>query len=322
MTIDSSFETLQKAVDASAESVKEARRRRDVFVAALSGRDDVFEVRPSGSLARSTHKDPIHDVDLVCVFHAENHTDWGQAGDSAEEALEHTRTAVKELLGTKGTDGVEVRRCDLKNHSVKCFLDDPGDPDAFTVDVTPALLHPDRGLWVPEQFSEDWIRSDPQDLIDRVQKRREDWERFPELVRVLKRWNSDHGAHMKSLVVEVLALHHMSQDTTQRALANFFTAAAVEVWNPITDPAELCGEIQPDLVQAAAAKVLESAADLAARAVNAESGGETRKAMILWNELFGDIYPGPPAVGAALPGTGGAVVAPEPKRRVVDAPQG
>ncbi len=84
------------------------------------------------------------------------------------EALEHTRSLIKETLGHDGSEGREVRRCDLRNHSVKCFLDDPDDPHAFTVDVTPALVHPAKGFWIPEQDSRQWIRSDPEHLIGLV----------------------------------------------------------------------------------------------------------------------------------------------------------
>lgn len=325
MSISDSFDQLQDAADASSESVAEARRRRDLFIVALESFTDVAEVRLSGSLARSTHKDPIHDVDLVSVSHADDHPDWGDPGNSAEAALEHTRGLIKEKLGSDSDAAEQVRRCDLKNHSVKCFLDDPDDPGAFTVDVVPALLHPEQGLWVPERLSEKWVRSDPQYLIDAVKERREGWPEFPALVRVLKRWNSDHGDHMKSLVVEVLALELLvNAESYQEALRRFFTGAAQAVWQPIEDPAGLCGEIQPDLDVDAAYKKLDRAATLADEAVTAEADGRTRAAMCKWNEVFGDSYPPPPG-GCGSGGVG--VVAPavveRPKPRpVVDAPQG
>ncbi len=319
MSVESGFDDLQGVANATDEAVKEARRRRDAFRSALPIAEDVDHVFPSGSLARGTHKDPIHDVDLVCVFRASDHPDWGALGDSAEDALEHTRTLIKERLGADGTEGREVRRCDLRNHSVKCFLDDPGDPDAFTVDVTPALLHPERGLWIPERNSHDWVRSDPRYLLDVVANRHADWSQFAKLVRVLKRWNADHGSHMKSLVVEVLALDLMPVKNRPTALARFFTAAASAVWSPIVDPAHLCGEIQPDLDRAAASAELERAAESAAAAVEAAERGEGRRAMCLWRKVFGNIYPEP--IGGCG-GSGPAVIPAVPKRKIVDAPQG
>lgn len=317
MSIDSGFDSLQTNVNVPPDPLTEARRRRDLFRTELVKEPDVVEVRPSGSLARGTHKDPINDVDVVVVYEASAHPDWNQPGPSAAAALEHVRTAVKARLGSDGTG--DVRHTLLRNHSVKCFLDDPDDPDAFTVDVTPALARTEGGIWIPEQANEKWIASDPQYLIDVVAKRHADWNEFARLVRVLKRWSADHGAHMKSLTVEVLALDHLPVDSRQRALASFFAAAQEAVWYPIEDPAHLCGAIQPNLDQRAASGALSKAAEIAASAVEAEANGESRRAQCLWNKVFGDIYPEPyGGCGASA----AAVPAAVPKRRVVDSPQG
>src|SRR5262245_25919647 len=125
MSVSSGFDDLQAKANATPAGVKEARRRRDVFRSALGGADDVVEVIPSGSLARGTHKDPIHDVDLVVVYDKDQHPDWGDDGASAEEALEYIRTHAKDRLGTDGSHGEEIRFTRLNNHAVKCFLDDP-----------------------------------------------------------------------------------------------------------------------------------------------------------------------------------------------------
>ena len=320
MSVESGFDALQEEADASAKAVAEARRRRDAFREALPTADEVDSVVATGSLARGTHKDPIHDVDVVCVYDASHHPSWGSPGSSSLEALEHTRSLVKEKLGHDGSEGREVRRCDLRNHSVKCFLDDPDDPNAFTVDVTPALVHPEQGFWIPEQDSRQWIRSDPEHLIGLVARRHAEWTQFAKLVRVLKRWNADHGVHMKSLVVEVLALDYLPVAERPLALSRYFTAAAVAVWSPVCDPAGLCGEIQPDMDRKAANAALEKAARYAAAAVEASARGESSRAMCLWRQVFGDIYPEP--YGGCGSGPGLAPVPAAPKRRIVDAPQG
>lgn len=317
MSVESGFDELQTEVNVPPDDLREARRRRDIFRTELALADDVVEVRPSGSLARGTHKDPIHDVDIVVVFRATDHPDWGELGQSALDALEHTRGLVKDKLGTDGTG--DVRHTLLRNHSVKCYLDDPDDPDAFTVDASPALERSEGGIWIPEQMSERWIASDPQYLIDLVARRHTEWNQFAKLARVLKRWNADHGDHMKSLTVEVLALSHLPVADRPQAVASFFAATQEAVWAAIEDPAGLCGEIQPDLDRSAASDSLSEAADLAARAVEAAARDETRQAQCLWNEVFGEIYPQPyGGCGSA----GAAIIATTPKRRVVDSPQG
>jgi predicted nucleotidyltransferase len=328
MSINSGFDEMQSTINVDRDDLTKARRRRDLLKArrrrdllkALESADDVNKVRPSGSLARGTHKDPINDVDMVVEFDADQHADWGLPGASAESALEHVRSMVKKQLGTEGTG--DVRHTRIQNHSIKCFLDDPDDPSAFTVDVTPALPRDLGGLWIPETKSAAWIASDPQYLIDVVGKRHADWNEFARLVRVLKRWNSDHGGHMKSLVVEVLALDHLPVDSRAAAVASFFAAAQEAVWLSVDDPAGLCGEIQPDMDQSAASAVLAEAADLAARAVEAAARDEKRSAQCLWRKVFGSVYPEP--IGGCGSGASAAAATAfaTPKRRVVDSPQG
>jgi hypothetical protein len=325
--IDAAFVTLQHNVNASTEAVKEARHRRNLFCDAFSGDEDVTECVHSGSLARGSQKDPINDVDEIIVFDQEQHQDWGQPGPSAGEALDHVRERVNVLLGaTSGTHARKVRLAQPRNHSVKCFLDDPDDPDAFTVDVTPALRQADGTLLIPEKANERWINTDPEDLIERVRARHAEWNRFVGLVRCLKRWATDQPTEMKSLLIEVLALEHLPvEETRQKALARYFTAASQAVLLPVEDPAGLCGEIQPDLDRQAASQDLVRAAEAAWRAVEAEERDDTDEAACLWRSIFGDIFPSPPGGcgnGRRRAAAAAAVIPARPRRPVRDAPQG
>jgi hypothetical protein len=320
MSVESGFNSLQTTVNVDADDLAEARRRRNVFCAELLKEDDILEVRPSGSLARGTHKDPVHDVDLVVVFDAAKHPDWNQPGRSADTALAHLQDAVRRRLESDGTGDVRLAR--PRDHSVKCFLDDPGDPSAFTVDVTPALVRVEGGIHIPESRSATWVASDPQYLIDRVAERHREWNEFARLVRVLKRWNTDHGGHMKSLTVEVLALTHLPVAARPNAVAAYFAATQEAVWDPIVDPAGLCGPIQPDLDAAPVSEQLAKAADLANRAVEAAANGEKQNAQCLWRQLFGDIFPEPYGGCGGIGAGAGAAAEAVPKRPVVDSPQG
>lgn len=324
MNVDEGFDQLQTEVDVPPDVMKEARRRRDLFRSALLLADDVVEVISSGSLARGTHKDPLHDVDLIAVFDPEDHEGWGKPGTSAEESMDHLADLITGFLGPGGLEGYEVRLVRKQNHALKCFMDDPDDERPFTVDVAPALRHPERGFWIPELKSASWIRTDPEFLIETVAGRHSSWNQFAKLVRVLKRWSEDRDTGMKSLVVEVLALDHLPADARPDALSKFFAGASVAVMEPVVDPAGLCGEIQPDLDRSTARAALEEAAGIAWRAVDAAGHGDDERAMCLWREIFGDIFPEPPggcAKAKGAPALIGAAAA-RPKRRVVDAPQG
>ncbi|GAB2841853.1 hypothetical protein GCM10027176_52110 [Actinoallomurus bryophytorum] len=323
MGLVKAFDDYQDSVNADIEQVRLARARRDVFKKALGAEDDVEEVFGSGSLARSTQLAPIHDVDLVVVFDADAHPTWGTAGDAAQEALSHLGGKVHVLLGaTHGTVDQLVRLADPRNHAVKCFLDDPEDPDAFTVDAMPALRQPDNTLLIPEVTSRDWVSADPEYLINEVAKRQVKWPYFRPMVRVLKNWRLGVPVEgkIKSLVMEILALDCLpTAGSRPEALRAFFSAAAVRVNEPITDPADLCGEIQPDLDRVGLRDALNEASELATQACAAAANGATDDALQVWAQLFGTDFPAP-----AKKQTSPSVAAPAliTSRPVKDAPQG
>lgn len=325
MDISKAFDEFQSNVSADPVAVEEARRRRSLFLAALDAESDVDECFTSGSLARKTQIEPINDVDLVAVFSASEHPDWGQNGESAEAALAELRERINARLGSAGSG--EVRRADVKNHAVKCFLDDPGDPDAFTVDVAPSLAVSGMIVRLPEAASAAWIETDPRHLIALVAARQQAWPHFVPLVRCLKRWARDCPTKIKSLTIEVLALEHLLVASRPQALGEFFVAAAARIYQPVEDPAGLCGAIQPDLDTAGAEKCLTEAADLAEQARAAQAAGETDRAACYWHRLFGECFPEPPGgckdgKGADFYIGGAGVGAVGGQRKIKDSPGG
>ncbi|TQK17945.1 hypothetical protein FBY40_0428 [Microbacterium sp. SLBN-154] len=318
MSVFDAFGAFQTKVNADVESVREARRRRDVFRAAFSKEEDVLEVVSSGSLARGTQKDPIHDVDLILIYSADDHPEWGNPGASAAAALDHVRGRVNTLLGaTDGSHDKVVRLARWRNHAVKCFLDDPNDESGFTVDVMPALRVGDH-LMIPEAASEDWVHCDPESLIAAVATKHSEWNKFAGTIRMLKRWASDQDIKIKSLVMEVLALDHLPTSSNQpAAVKQFFVAAtyAIEGYEEVTDPAGYCGPIQGDLDYDEFAKRLRGARDHAIQAIQASSNNDADTALWHWGQIFGADFPHDPNPVKAAP----AMVAPRP---VKDTPQG
>jgi len=305
MSLLDAFVTLQQNVNADDTQVAEARRRRNMFISAFKGEGDADRAVPSGSLARGSQIEPINDVDLIWVYKSEAHPDWGKNGSSSEDALEYAREQVKRLLGSEqalidlfGDEGKGmkwVRHTRVQHHAVKCFLDDPNDDNAFTVDVVPALDRDPRGFWIPETKSAEWIETDPVLLIEKVLERHGGYGegQFVQLIRVLKRWSKDKGGLIKGLAIEVLALDHLPDAERPIALARFFQGVLARLHEPIVDPAGLCGEVQPDLDKDGAEALLEEAADLSARAIAASERGEEAQAQCLWHELLGEVFPEP-----------------------------
>jgi hypothetical protein len=327
MELSTAFDTFQREVNAEPEQLGEARRRRNLVKKAFGSESDVVERFPSGSLARGTMLEPIHDVDYVLVYDTATHPDWGEPGPSSAGALSHLGERINGLLGaTNGTVANEVRLAAPRNHCVKCFFDDPEAELPFTVDVMPALRQPDGTLLIPEKRSEQWVPAHPEDLITRIAARHATWNRFVPLVRVLKHWNAKVAcAGMKSLAVEVLAYQCIPQDFVTgisehrpEALARFFTAAVVAIEQPICDPAGICGEIQPELDIDAVRAKLQQASDDAYLARAAEQRGDTDAAICQWRKVLGDQFPEPP--GGC--GKGLAAVPLVAPRLIRDTPQG
>jgi predicted nucleotidyltransferase len=318
MTVLDSFDTFQGIVNAPYDMVAEARRRRRIFEAAFQSEGDVTETIPSGSLARGTHKDPIHDVDLVVVFDDSARSGWGSPGESAAESLDYVRSRVNDLLGaTNGSYDQLVRLARWRNHAVKCFLDDPEDPDAFTVDVMPALRR-DSHLLVPEAVSRTWIPADPEFLISEARAKHDQWRHYAGMVRMLKWWGALQPTKIKSLVMEVLALEYLPTDTNRpAAVRDFFTRASYSIGGgeKVVDPARLCGEIQPDLDYTKFAELLEKASESAALAITAQADNNQARASQLWADVFGDRFP-------LIAATTGVGVTTDHPRPVKDTPQG
>lgn len=326
MNVTDAFNAYQSYVDADPTAVKEARHRGSLFKSAFTGLADVDEVFTSGSLARKTHKDPINDVDVVIVYNESDHPDWGQAGDSAKAALDYTRVKVNELLGaTRGSHDHLVRLASTRNHAVKCFVDDPEDENAFTVDAMPAFRNTDGTLLVPEALSEDWITTDPEFLINAVTQRTTNWAKYPGTVRMLKTWAANQtGIKIKSLVMEVLAYKFLRHDGTMQPVAvkEFFVRAAAHIEDgyKVEDPAGHCGEVQTSLDYDEFAVRLRDAANTAGRAITKQAVSEEAEAIRLWGSVFGDGFPPPPKV----PGKPAVIppVVPDKPRPVKDTPQG
>lgn len=332
MQVSTAFDRLQTAVNASPDQLATARERRDKFTEAFASEGDTTGSFLSGSLARRTMIDPIHDVDFVVLYEASEHPDWGGPGSSAEDALSYVGGRVNRLLGsTNGTVAKLVRLARVRNHVVKCFVDDPDDDDPFHVDLLPAIRQDNGRLLIPEKLSMNWIEADPEDLIERVAKRQTAWDQFVPMVRLLKRWNRDVAkTEMKSLTTEVLAYScipdwYTTDDTDYRpdALSAFFTAAVVAIDEPICDPAGICGEIQPDLDTGAVKRVLQDASDAAYLALAAQRRGDDHPAICQWRKVFGDLMPAPPeGCGKPATGVGAAATAAVTPRLIRNTPQG
>jgi hypothetical protein len=274
----------------------------------------VAEVIPSGSLARGTHLEPVHDVDLIVVFDEKMHEDWHGSG-SARAALEHVQTSIREALqaGPEGPLG-PVYNTELRNHVVTFEVDSPHgapNPDAAPVDVMPAIREGSH-LRVPERSSDTWIEVDLKSVMGTLAAQQRAWSNFDEVVRLIKGWAHQQGLRIPSLAVEVLVMGYLPRParsesmSSSDAIAGFFEAASRAHITHLPDPAGPYGEIAPDLNYAALRAALSKSAALARQAVDAERAWPKRDhsqdVITPQHLLAGDLRTGqiPTAAGVVL----------------------
>jgi hypothetical protein len=282
------------------------RWRRSAVIDALRGYPDVAEAIPSGSLARGTRPEHVHNVDLIVVFDQAKHADWG-GGGSALAALEHLQTALRGVrkAGSGRLPGL-VYDTQLRNHGVKCSLDlslgpygliIPGAP---AVDVMPAVRAGSH-LRVPERSSDRWLDVDLEPVMGVLAAQQREWSNFDQVVRMIKDWAQHSGLRMNSLAVEVLVLTYLPRPalfesmSCSDAIDRFFEAASRAHITRLADPVGRSGEIDPHMDYAALRKALARSAGLAGQAVEAEQAwptpdhlqGDVTHPSTFWQGIFG-----------------------------------
>jgi hypothetical protein len=277
-----------------------AEGRRAHFTAVLEMLHSDIEVVPSGSWARGTSLDPIHDVDLILVLPDDLRAVYDAGSGSAEAVLKYVAALVVEMLP-------DVHRVELRNHVVRCYLDSTLGTDyegwrGFAVEVMPAFRD-GSGVKVPERRDDRWRTVDPENLIAASHRRQQAWPEYTAMVRLLKDWSREHPElHISPLAMEVLALRCLPHPPWLRrmsqveALKRFFTAAAGEIMRGVHDPAGRSGEIAPGLHRRAARKAFLEMADLAATAAEWERSSHPEREDItvhFLRQIFGKRFPKP-----------------------------
>ena len=310
MDSDEAFDRFSMAIESDPLDVLLAKWRRDTFAARLRKIPGVVKVIPSGSLARGTNVEGIHDVDLIVVFDASALPDPSLASGSACAVLQHTQTEIDERLGAgRGPVTREISGTRLRNHVVRCEDVSLGPfdgliPSAPPVDVMPAIREGSH-LRIPELRKDRWASADPEKLIRLVEERKREWKYFAEVVRMVKVWAEHSGLKMRGLAIEVMVLQYLPRPrffetlSCAEAVTRFFEAAAKDGARKLRDPAGRSGKIDPGVSHGALQRELEKAAGLARRARDAERAIENPQLAVgvpenpnsLWRQVFGRKYP-------------------------------
>ncbi|MBL7487465.1 hypothetical protein I6A60_05970 [Frankia sp. AgB1.9] len=309
--VDEAFKIFRRRISASPADRRLARQRVKVVRRALRRDRCVRAVYLSGSFARRTQCRPIHDVDLIVVFDRRARPEWDRDRESAAAALTEVEQILKRHLGYGDGSGTgRIQRIEPKNRVVECYLDvgvENGNPRSFAVDIMPTVWERElaRGIRLtnvvraPGRLQHEWISTNPLYLRRRFAVRNWWWWRFPALARMLREWRRFNYPDLKSLTVDVLALHHLPRRlwhpllTQQEAIAIFFDHAANAVLKGVDDPAGKCGEIQPRLKRQELSESLARAAELSRKALDCERDELYEEAICKWGQIFGPKFPAP-----------------------------
>lgn len=192
-------------------------------------------------------------------------------------------------LRDKLMDVSAVKVVGARGQAVRFFYKDPPH-----VDIAPMFKWSDGGYGLPEGGG-GWITTDPDAHADYFKERGEALgPRLKPIIRMLKRWNEEHSAHLRSFHLEVMVCNVFTSigSDSRFACEKFFEWG--QRYLDVEDPAGHSGVLSGYLTSDARRNVLanmESARERASKANDAERKENHAEAIRLWRIIFGDEFP-------------------------------
>jgi hypothetical protein len=277
VSLEDQLDEGRKILQVTDEELREARRRRDLLIAALLDAFPGARSYINGSVAHGDANTPLTDVDLGIVVDLPG---YGPGGAGPIELMELARDAIREHLKDEFENLTVI--VDGQKRAVLVRFGAPvSDRQAdFTADVIISLDHHDGGLWIPNTtIAEGWDRAHPEKHTELVLTANEDTDNvFARTARLLKHWRTHHGKPLCSWNIKALALGCIGDKrcTLLDALHLFFSYAAVEIAAGLTeDPAGVAGKIKlpKGMSRDSAAWRLRHARDKVTEAIEHEQAG-------------------------------------------------
>jgi len=232
-----------------------------------------------GSAAKGTIVRPIDDIDVLAVF--SNASDaWSRYRYDSQAFLYRVRRAY---------DGIETARVGARGQAVRVFFEGGGH-----VDVAPVFSYGDDVYALPSGNG-GWISTAPPVANAWFAERHAELGyNLSPIVRMLKKWNKAHSKRLRSFHLETVAASTFKTlgSNRQSALTSFFEWAPshLDVSDPGGQSGTLSGYLgwnsRQDVIRA-----LNSAADRAGKAREAEANGDHDEAKRLWKILLGPSFP-------------------------------
>ncbi|MBK7625251.1 MAG: nucleotidyltransferase [Kineosporiaceae bacterium] len=291
ITIGDAFEKFRSRLEATTTeetnaSARQQRIRGQLDASDLMIRRDFL----TGSYRRETKTKPLRDVDIFIVL-----SDTGYLSEHPSVVLSDVqKTLEPHYPGKTQPDRFAVR----VDFGVQQVDDTSGEVMSF--DVVPAFEHKDQGYLIPDDFTGQWVRTDPTvhaAMSTAANKAYND--RWKPLVKMVKKWNDHAGTPIQpSFLIEVMALEIMAGawgGSYPRELRAFFAEATMRIGEPWPDPAGLgpnvSGQLEADPYQRSVAQdALRQAERACTGALRLEQQGRIENALDAWQSMFGPTF--------------------------------
>jgi len=289
-----------------------ARRQRDALRGHLEAEFAVAEFLISGSFKRRTAIRPLNDIDLFVVFDPEAEHELREAAP---------RTILKKVLDVLDDAYPTKEKPKAQSRSVNVEFAGTG----LSFDVVPAFPDGVDGYVIPDRDAGAWLRTNPRVHKEHATAANEaSGKKAKPIVKALKSWNSRQPDKLvRSFHLELMVYEALRSDPGAYAdgIAKALRAMASRVLYAMPEPAGVGPHVDAGMTneeRTRSSKTFGEAADLANRAIDAASRGETGEAHHYWYTLLGSAYPekgkapsrGTPAIAGA-----GSSYSPDPKNR-------
>ncbi|MCJ1707102.1 hypothetical protein [Microbacterium sp. VKM Ac-2923] len=238
-----------------------------------------FEGILMGSASKGTIIRPLDDIDVLAVFSNKNGA-WSKYAYDSKSFIYRIREAYA---------GTKIQQVGTRGQAVRVFYKTGGH-----VDVAPVFYRGNDVYHLPNGTG-GWLLTAP--TVANAwfsEKNKALGYHLGPVVRLIKTWNRAHSKHFRSFHLETVAATTFSSlgSNYRDALQKFFE------WAPrylnVSDPGGQGGDLstylswmsRQNLIQA-----LNTAADRAKKANEAEGRGDHAEAKRLWRIILGDTFP-------------------------------
>jgi len=236
------FDLKIKPTDTQRSTIAARRSATEGYLRESFGPGSAIELKSTkviGSAGRDTIIRPIDDIDMLAVF---DQRAYDQYRNDSRAFLYRVRDALA---------GYEVEVVGARGQAVRLFYKSPPH-----VDIVPAVRRNLGGYLIPSGETDwwfgfyKWLTTDPDEHARWMSEQNAALGyNLKPLVRLLKRWNRVHSAHLRSFHLEVMVANTFSTMSSNRRTASqkFFEWAGSCI--SVKDPAGHSGDLSNYLMR-------------------------------------------------------------------------